>query len=205
MSKRSGFFTTVDEHQLARARRGDRRALEELYRIFATPVHNLAFRLCGRRDEAEELLQETFLEVVRSIGSFRGDAPVGAWIRRVAVSKVLSRRRRADVRRIEVELDGRADAESLCVGGDRPGAASGARIDLERALNQLPETSRIVLWMHDVEGLTHAEIGELLGRTASFSKSRLARSHAALRHILNEAWSHEDASDRRRVAGAARR
>lgn len=201
MRENTGFFTTVDEHLLARARRGDLRAMEALYRIFAGPVHNLGLRLCGTIEEAEDILQETFLEVVRSLASFRGDAPLGAWIRRVAVSKILTRRRRAEVRRIEVELENRV--ENVGDWMTRRGAshATGIRIDLERALSELPETSRIVLWLHDVEGMTHFEIGELMGKTASFSKSQLARSHAKLRHWLNEAWSHEDASDHRTAVG----
>jgi len=201
MREKSGFFTTVDEHLLARARKGDRGAMEALYRIFSGPVHNLALRLCGTIEEAEEILQETFLEVVRSLASFRGEAPLGAWIRRVAVSKVLNRRRRAEVRRIEVGLDNHTEGAGEWSVRRGESRLPGIRVDLERALSELPETSRIVLWLHDVEGMTHFEIGELMGRTASFSKSQLARSHAKLRHWLNEAWSHENASDHRRAAG----
>jgi RNA polymerase sigma-70 factor (ECF subfamily) len=61
-----------------------------------------------------------------------------------------------------------------------------ARLDLERALAQLSERARAVLWLHDVEGYTHREIGRLLGRTASFSKSTLARAHSRLRVLLGE-------------------
>src|SRR2546427_18569 len=61
-----------------------------------------------------------------------------------------------------------------------------ARIDLERALEQLSETSRSVVWLHDVEGYTHEEIGELMGKTVSFSKSQLARAHARLRRMLEK-------------------
>lgn len=203
MGSTSGFFAAVDEHLLARARRGDRAALEGLYRIYAAPVHNLAYRLGGSIDEAEEVVQETFLEVVRSLGSFRGDAPFGAWLRRVAVSKVLDRRRRSGVRRREVELDG----EIVNVLGDGSSAAAarsdGVRIDLERAMGDLGETSRLVLWLYHVEGMTHAEIGSLLGRSPSFSKSRLSRAHERLRRWLNDAWSHDDASDHRAIAGTS--
>jgi RNA polymerase sigma-70 factor (ECF subfamily) len=203
MGNTSGFFAAVDEHLLARARRGDRAAVEGLYRIYAAPVHKLAYRLSGSIEEAEEVVQETFLEVVRSLGSFRGEAPFGAWLRRVAVSKVLDRRRRAGVRRCEVELSG--DIASVFGDGasDSAARANGARIDLERAMGDLGEISRLVLWLYHVEGMTHAEIGSLLGRSPSFSKSRLSRAHERLRRRLNDAWSHDDASDHRAIAGTS--
>ena len=62
----------------------------------------------------------------------------------------------------------------------------GANIDLERAFEQLTDTSRAVVWLHDVEGYTHEEIGELMGKSVSFSKSQLARAHARLRRMLGE-------------------
>ena len=69
--------------------------------------------------------------------------------------------------------------------GETPGAAmAGAAIDLERALERLGDTARAVVWLHDVEGYTHAEIGTLLGGTPSLSKSQLARAHARLRELL---------------------
>jgi RNA polymerase sigma-70 factor (ECF subfamily) len=201
MRRNSGFFADVDQHLLARARRGDRHAFEELYRIFAGPVHNLGLRMCGSVDDAEEIVQETFLEVVRSLGSFRGEAPFGAWLRRVAVSKILSRRRRAGVRRREIGME---TDETVPNDGHPPGSAwrcGGDRLDLERALAALGQTSRLVVWLYHVEGMTHAEIGDALGRSPSFSKSRLSRAHRNLRQWLNDAWSHEDAPDDRAVAG----
>jgi len=203
MRNSSGFFAAVDEHLLARARRGDRDAIEGLYRIFAKPVHNLAYRLCGSVEEAEEVTQETFLEVVRSLGSFRGDAPFGAWLRRVAVSKALTRRRRDGVRRREVGMESVVEPPPDAAVSDLDWRTGGMRIDLERALSGLGETSRVVLWLYHVEGMTHAEIGDLLGRSPSFSKSRLSRTHERLRQWLNDAWSGDDAPDHRAVAGTS--
>src|SRR2546425_842945 len=69
-------------------------------------------------------------------------------------------------------------------GAGRPAAHVGTNIDLERALKQLTGTARAVVWLHDVEGYTHEEIAELMGKTVSFSKSQLARAHARLRRTL---------------------
>jgi RNA polymerase sigma factor (sigma-70 family) len=166
----------VPDVLIARAKTGDVAALEALYRAFETPVYNLARRILRSPEEAEDVLQDTFLEVVRSIGSFRGDGHLWGWIRRIASSKALMRIRRHQVR-AEEEFD---EQET---GASHPVSVP-ARVDLERALERLSETSRAVVWLHDVEGYTHEEIAELMGKTVSFSKSQLARAHARLRGML---------------------
>jgi len=166
---------TVPDILVARAKAGDLEALEALYRAFETPVYNLARRICRSPEDAEDVLQETFLEVVKSIRTYRGEGHLWGWVRRIAASKALMRLRREKLRATD-ELD---DAST-----GRPPASIGARIDLERAFERLSETSRAVVWLHDVEGFTHEEIAEQMGKTVSFSKSQLARAHARLRRLL---------------------
>src|SRR5438093_1497423 len=91
----------VPDILVARARAGDLEALEALYRAFETPVYNLARRMLRHPEEAEDVLQETFLEVVKSIRSYRGEGPLWAWIRNIAASKALMRLRRAQLRELE--------------------------------------------------------------------------------------------------------
>jgi RNA polymerase sigma-70 factor (ECF subfamily) len=206
MSGRSGFYAQVDDLVMARARRGDMQALESIYHTYEAPVYTLARRLCGHIEEADEVLQETFLEVVRSIGRYRGEAPFGAWLRRVAISKALQRLRRAQVRKIETdsgdpEPDVCRNVETKVNDDNR----SSERIDLERALARLPYTARVVVWLYDVMGLSHPEIAELMGRSVSFSKSQLSRAHSQLRVWLGRYRSESYASDDQRAVGAARR
>ena len=202
MMKASGFYAEVDDMTLARARRGDAAAIELLYATFARPVYTLGCRLSGGADAGEDILQETFLELLRSLPAYRGEGAFGCWLRRIAVSKVLMRRRRARVRSVE-------EAQEVA---DAPGAWSSAtdrrfqlRFDLERALARLPEAARVVVWLHDVEGMTHAEIADAFGKTESFSKSQLARAHDRLRQWLVDERSIEHASEDRATAGVARR
>ncbi len=170
----------VPDILIARARSGDLDALEALYRAFETPVYNLALRVLRSPEDAEDVLQETFLEVVRSIGQYRGEGHLWGWIRQIAASKALMRIRRNQVRETEALHEESAAAS----GGSETGAVP-ARIDLERAFERLSATSRAVVWLHDVEGYTHEEIAELMGKTVSFSKSQLARAHARLRRMLD--------------------
>jgi RNA polymerase sigma-70 factor (ECF subfamily) len=133
--------------------------------------------MCRNSEDAEDVLQETFLEVVKSIGEYRGEGHLWGWVRRIAASKALMRLRREKLRETDELQDESTGA---------PPASVGTRIDLERAFEQLSESSRAVVWLHDVEGFTHEEIAERMGKTVSFSKSQLARAHTRLRRVLLE-------------------
>ncbi|MGE0352405.1 MAG: RNA polymerase sigma factor [Gemmatimonadales bacterium] len=162
---------------LAQARTGDPEALEALYRAFESPVYNLARRICRTAEDAEDVLQETFYEVCRSIGQYRGDGSIWGWIRTIAASKALMRLRRNKYRDTD-------ELNDEFVPSRREDTV--LRMDLEAALERLSSTSRSVVWLHDVEGYTHEEIAEMMGKTVSFSKSQLARAHQRLRRWLGE-------------------
>jgi RNA polymerase sigma-70 factor (ECF subfamily) len=174
-------LAAVDELAIKRAKTGDLAALEQVYRAYEGTVYSLARRMCRTAEDAEEVLQETFLEVCRSMKKFRGTAPgmLTAWVKRIAASKALIRIRHEKYREVE-ELE-----EDGGWAGRRDGDV-GLQMDLEVALARLSETSRAVVWLHDVEGYTHEEIAELMGKSVSFSKSQLSRAHARLRKMLGE-------------------
>jgi len=173
---------TVDPGILARAQKGDMKAHEIIFRTFSPPVYSLTARMTGSTHTADDLLQETFIEVIRSIGKFRGEASLATWIRKIAVSKCLMHLRSAWNHRATLFRD--LGEEHLpyepAVASDTP--LTQAQMDLERALARLSDTSRVVVLLHDVEGYTHREIAELMGKSVSFSKSQLARAHQRLRH-----------------------
>jgi RNA polymerase sigma factor (sigma-70 family) len=176
-----GVIGVLDDIAIERAKTGDLVALERVYRAYEGMVYTLARRICRAEEDAEDVLQETFLEICRSIRAFRGSGPgsLTAWVKRVAASKALMRIRREKYRDAdELPEDGAA-------AGTRPPDV-GLQLDLEAALGRLPETSRAVVWLHDVEGYTHEDIAEMMGKTVSFSKSQLARAHGRLRSWLGE-------------------
>jgi RNA polymerase sigma-70 factor (ECF subfamily) len=162
---------------IARAKLGDPVALEALYTAYSTPAYNLARRICRTTEDAEDVLQETFFEVCRSIRNYRGDGSIWGWIRTVTSSKALMRLRRNKYRDTDDLTDELAPSRA---------GSHALRMDLETALDRLSETSRAVVWLHDVEGYTHEEIATQMGKTVSFSKSQLARAHQRLRLWLGE-------------------
>jgi RNA polymerase sigma-70 factor (ECF subfamily) len=136
--------------------------------------------LAGSKALAEDLFQETMMAVFQSLESFRGEAPLGAWVRQIAVSKCLMYLRSPWHRaRLKLTYDGDGDwVESLLPATPGPRAEV---VDLERALASLAPTARAVVWLFEVEGYSHEEIARSFGRSVSFSKSQLARAHAKLR------------------------
>lgn len=170
------------------AQGGEARAHEAIYVACRRPIYNLIRRLVVRPAVADELFQETFVEVLRNIGAYSGEGAFGGWVRSIAVSKCLMYLR-SPWHRSLLYLDNDEDSAAPVVLVDvasHPDAQAMASADVERALATLPALTRSVVWLHDVEGYTHAEIGRLLGRTASFSKSQLARAHVRLRELLEQ-------------------
>ena len=167
----------IDPATLALAKSGDAQAHAELYAAFAPFVFTLARRMLASTASAEDVLQETFVDIIRKISTFRGEAEIGFWVRRIALNQCLMHMRSAwSLRRVDTEhFDDEPNPAAM--GPDE-------RLELERALDTLPTTARAVVWLHDVEGLTHREIGKLMGRTASFSKSQLSRAHERLKTLL---------------------
>ena len=175
----------IDSAIIKRAARGDVRAHEILYRAFASPVYSLCLRFTRVPAHAEDLVQETFIEVMRSIKQFRGEAAIGSWIRRIAVTKALMFLRSAWTARsqsLAEDWDDMTPGDAASHGISRhPDDA----LDLDAALANLPEVSRVVVWLHDVEGFTHKEIAAAMGKTESFSKSQLSRAYRSLRPMLD--------------------
>jgi len=174
----------IDPGIVRRAAKGDMRAHEIIYRAFATPVYSICLRFTKAPAQAEDLVQETFIEIMRSIDGFRGDAALGSWIRRIAVTKALMFLRSAWTKRGQAlgeDWHDVTEGDALSHGISRhPDDA----LDLDAALASLPEVTRVVVWLHDVEGYTHKEIADLMGKTESFSKSQLSRAYQRLRPML---------------------
>jgi RNA polymerase sigma-70 factor (ECF subfamily) len=167
---------------VAAARAGDEAAIEAVYHATAGALYTLLRRLVRRPAIAEELLQETFVDVLEHIDAYEARCPLPAWIRALAVNRALMYLRSPWHRSLEWVDKDPGGADRL----PSPERASSPDADLERALMTLPSISRAVVWLHDVEGFTHAEIGLALGRTPSFSKSQLARAHVRLRALLGD-------------------
>jgi RNA polymerase sigma-70 factor, ECF subfamily len=161
---------------LDRARGGDVRAFERLYRELSPRVYGVCLRLAKDTAEAQDCTQDTFVTAWRKLAEFRGDSAFGTWLHRIAVNEVLARRRREST---ETRYLTAVSSEP------RRAASDPATLeDLERAIAKLPERARDVFVLRAVYGHTHDEIATLLAVTVSTSKTQYLRARRLLMAAL---------------------
>jgi RNA polymerase sigma-70 factor (ECF subfamily) len=166
-----------------RCRAGVPGAFDEVYRTHAPRLFGLACRLVGRTD-AEDLLQEIFLAAHRKLRLYKGEASLGTWLYRLGTNLCLDylRSRGARFAQVTDALDDEREAPNAPAGGVL-GAVD--RLDLERALDELPAGCRTVFVLHDVEGFEHKEIAAMLDIADGTSKSQLHKARMRLRQALS--------------------
>ena len=165
--------------RLDRLKEGDRSAYESFYRDHVGRVYALAIRLTRNRDEAEEITQEVFVRAWEHRGSFVSPSHARNWLHRVALNLWRNQLRRRAQRGEPLLL------EPERLENERPGnVTSGMRLDLERAVGELPLRAREVLVLYDIFGYRHREIGELLEIATNTSKVQLHRARKRLREVL---------------------
>jgi RNA polymerase sigma-70 factor (ECF subfamily) len=198
-----------EAEMVAQAQAGDAAAFHWLYEKHYRRVFALSWRMVGNHAIAEELTQDTFLQVFRRLNTFRGDARFSTWLHRIAVNETLMslRRRQHIVEELPLEEpDGdshRANLlESLQV-VDRRLLSSDDRVRLEYAVSQLPPGYAAIFVLHDVFGYAHHEIAELLGCTVGNTKSQLHKARLRLRSALRGESSPRSASRRGKKKASA--
>jgi RNA polymerase sigma-70 factor (ECF subfamily) len=162
------------------AQAGSVPSFERLYRENVERVYALCLRLSADPVRAEELTQDVFVRAWEKLDTFRGDSAFSTWLHRLAVNVVLGSRRAEGRRGARVMV---AEDLTLFDAGVAP-AAVGERLDLEAAMATLPDASRTVFVMHEVEGYTHEEIARLTGRAEGTCKTLLHRARKALKERL---------------------
>lgn len=196
----SNIHQIPDQHELVvRAQAGDQQAFSALYALHRRRVYSLCLRMTHKAEDAEDLMQEAFLQVFRKLHTFRGDAAFSTWLHRVAVNVVLMSLRKKPWR--ESSIDEIAHPEE----NEAPAAVLGFederlmhsidRVALERALDQLPPGYRLVFALHDILGYEHQEAAEMLGCSAGNCKSQLHKARLKLRTLLRKQSKSESIHD----------
>jgi RNA polymerase sigma-70 factor (ECF subfamily) len=180
--------TESERSLVQRAQSGDEQAFATLFQSHKKRVYSVCLLMTKDIAEAEDLTQEAFLQVFRTVGSFRGDSAFSTWLYRVAVNTVLMKLRRRKSPPI-VSLDEPVSSESPSLRRDVGKAdlqLSGTidRITLRRAMQELPEGCRKIFALHEVEGYQHHEIAEMLECSVGNSKSQLHKAKTKMRDLL---------------------
>jgi RNA polymerase sigma-70 factor, ECF subfamily len=156
-------------------------AFEAMYHEHSARIYTMACRMAGSPEDGEDLLQEIFLQAYRKLGSFKGESALGTWLYRLALNHCLDyvRSRQAKMKKLTETLDAEHSFEPVA-----QRQTPIAKMDLDRAIERLPDGCREAFVLHDVEGFDHKEVGELLGIAEGTSKSQVFKARLKLRALL---------------------
>jgi RNA polymerase sigma-70 factor (ECF subfamily) len=159
--------------------RGKRKAQFELYRLYSQAMYNVCLRMVNNALDAEDLLQQSFIDVYTKMDSFRYESSIGAWIKRIVVNNCINFLKK---RRLHLEsLDDRFHQ----VAEQEPVEDVHLNVNsVKKAMTDLPDGYRVVFSLYMFEGYDHAEIGEILGITEATSKSQFSRAKKKLKELL---------------------
>jgi RNA polymerase sigma-70 factor (ECF subfamily) len=163
-----------------RAKAGEARAFEEVYRRTVDRTFALALRMCGDSEEAGELVQDTYVRAWERLASFRGESLFTTWLHRLAVNLILQDRRSKGRRRAREQTE--PDLERYARAAVQ--AMPGTRVDLERAIAGLPDKARRVLVLRDVLGYKYDEIARMTGVTLGTVKAQIHRARGLVKEAL---------------------
>jgi RNA polymerase sigma-70 factor (ECF subfamily) len=172
---------------IERAKLGDAQAFQALYDKHKRRVYSLCLRMTANTAEAEDLTQEAFLQLYRKIATFRGESAFSTWLHRLSVNVVLMqlRKKSLPVVSLEESTQGEEDTPKKDFGAeDLALAGSIDRLQLQKAVDDLPPGYRTIFVLHDIEGYEHNEIATIVGCSIGNSKSQLHKARMKLRDLL---------------------
>ena len=166
---------------LEECKKGNRRAQYRLYKQYSKAMYNLAYRMTNSREDAEDILQETFIECFKNLASFRFEATFGSWLKTILINKSINYLRKKKL--------------ALILSENLPDIAEENNDDdqivydinsIHKCIELLPDGYRVVLTLYLLEGYDHSEIASILGITESTSKSQYSRARSKLRNLLKK-------------------
>lgn len=195
----------TDAEIIRMAQTGDPEAFATLFEAHKAKVYSICLRMTGNTAEAEDLTQDAFLQVFRKLAGFRGDSALSTWLYRVTVNTVLMHFRKKGLRQVSLDepID-RATGSQKREHGKVDGRLSGSvdRIDLTRAMKELPTGYRTIFVLHEVDGYEHHEIADLLKCSVGNSKSQLHKAKTKMRELLGLAQKKAASSEPRQALSA---
>jgi len=184
-------FESAEPETIRRAQHGDAAAFERIYQLHSRRIYALYLRIVRNPTEAEDLTQEAFLRVFRKIHMFRGESAFSTWLYRLALNVVFMKLRKKHLPKASLEETTKSNEESTGQSkevGSLDLRLTGLidRLNLERAVEQLPSAFKTVFVLHDIQGYKHHEIAEMMDWSVGTSKGKLHRARARLRELLQD-------------------
>ena len=174
----------VDKHYalVAECKQGSKKACFELYRLYSKAMLNVAFRIVGSVDEAEDVLQDAFIDAFNRIKDFRQETTFGLWLKQIVVHRAINLLRKRKLEMVELgedQLDNIPDEES-----EDDSDIQYKVTQVKEAMKELPEGYRLVLSLYLLEGYDHEEIGQVLNISENTSRTQFLRAKRKLNEIL---------------------
>ena len=176
----------IHQELVDRCRENDRKAQYDIYKLYYKAMYNTALRILNNADDAEDIMQESFLDAFRKIDTYHGGATFGSWMKRIVINKSLDElRKRKDI--FSIDKEG-TDIIAEEIHEDPVEVLSYKVEKIRSAIADLPEQYRIILSLHLLEGYDHEEIAEILGITYGTSRTRYSRARQKLLAHLKTAY-----------------
>ena len=184
---------TVEEFSLEALRAGDQAEFSRLVETYSGVIYRLGLKMLENPQDAEDVLQETFIKAYRGLKNFDGRSSLSTWLYRIAVNEALMhlRKHKQTIVSIEQPADSQESAEPLqivdwCCLPEHELLSTEARQMLDQSVNRLPESLRLVFLLREIEGLSTEETGQVLSLSETAVKTRLSRARLRLREMLTE-------------------
>lgn len=173
--------TDIHRDVIESCKKGNPKAQYKLYQLYAGAMYNVCYRMMNSKEEAEDMLQEAFSDAFRQLKSYRYDSTFGSWIKRIVINKCINeiKRRKADLDYFEDmgKFDEKEENDN-----NYESKLSVKRI--KKAMEKLPEGSRMIFSLYLLEGYDHREIAQILNTSESNSKSQYMRAKRRIKEIL---------------------
>lgn len=177
-----GQYKNIHEKLIKGCKKGDRKAQFELYKQYSKAMYNASFRILKDSAEAEDAMQDSFLKAFQNIDSYSGTVSFGAWLKKIVINTSLDL-----LRKRKIEFEDIEDVNLKVIDDDVAGEDEelGLKVEkVKKAMLLLPDGYRVVLSLYLLEGYDHDEIAEIIGVSASTSRSQLARARKKLLELL---------------------
>jgi len=171
-----------------RCQQGERRAQYELYQHYVKAMYNVCLRILNHEAEAEDVLQEAFMDAFSHIGSFRGQSTFGAWLKQIVVNRAINHLRSRRLELVDMESNRFGEDDGPDFADPEPYDEDGVQLEVDRvrrAMQLLPEGYRVVLSLYLFEGYDHEEIGNVLNISETTSRTQYLRGKKRLLELLN--------------------
>ena len=171
---------TIHNYLVQRSQKGDRRAQNELYKLYAQAMYNICRRMMGDEEEARDVMQDAFVSAFSTIKSLKTEHTFSAWIKRIVVNHCLNALKKK--RLMTISMDGTED-----YGEEEADDCDYSKYEAKRiltAIDQISEGCRTVLNLYLFDGYDHREIAEILGISESASKAQYSKAKSKIRKIL---------------------